>query len=71
MAQAKKKNTRKARNRKVAPKKDVVKVTTFKKGVSDGFARSKGRIHNYKTRRPHRSFRRTRRRDYKRSLKMP
>lgn len=34
-------------------------------------ARLKSRIQNYLTRRPHRSFRRTRRRDYVRTLKMP
>ncbi|MDR0397731.1 MAG: hypothetical protein LBH36_00925 [Candidatus Nomurabacteria bacterium] len=52
-------------------KKNVVENTTFKSGIEDGFSLAKSKAHVYKLRRPHRSFRRTRRRDYTRSFKMP
>jgi hypothetical protein len=69
-----KKNTRAARSKKkFAPAKGVqaAERPTFKQNLSVGYNRSKMRIHNYKTRRPHRSFRLTKRRDYNRSFKMP
>ena len=41
--------------------------TNFKKS----YANSRQKVHNFKVRRPHRSFRLTKRRDYKRSLELP
>lgn len=45
--------------------------SSLKSAYAESFERSKLRIHNYRLRRPHRSFRLTRRRDYRRSLKLP
>lgn len=41
------------------------------KGLKDAWLKLKTRAHDFLARRPHRSFRRTLRRDYARSLKMP
>ncbi|MDR1032409.1 MAG: hypothetical protein LBL84_00135, partial [Candidatus Nomurabacteria bacterium] len=70
MAQPKK-NTRKNRRKVSTKQKLTPQNITFKQGVSDGYIRAKLRVHSHKLRRPHRSFRVTRRRDYKRSFKMP
>jgi hypothetical protein len=43
----------------------------FSASAKASFEKQRGRIHAYKNRRPHRSFRMTRRRDYARSLKLP
>lgn len=43
----------------------------FKKAARASFEKQRTNIHEYKNRRPHRSFRLTRRRDYRRSLKLP
>ncbi|MFZ2126529.1 MAG: hypothetical protein WAV04_03405 [Candidatus Microsaccharimonas sp.] len=44
---------------------------TIVQSAKQSFSRARGRVHAYKDRRPHRSFRLTRRRDYMRSLKLP
>jgi hypothetical protein len=66
-----KKNNPKKRLNKSAAQSGVVKDTTFRQGLADGFERSRARVYGHKMRRPHRSFRLTRRRDYNRSFKMP
>jgi hypothetical protein len=43
----------------------------FRISAKASFEKQRSRIHAYKNRRPHRSFRMTRRRDYARSLKLP
>jgi hypothetical protein len=43
----------------------------FRVSARASFEKQRGRIHAYKNRRPHRSFRITRRRDYARSLQLP
>ena len=71
MATSKNSTRRKRQQKKATAQANVVEDTTFKAGVKTGFSRSKTRVHGHKLRRPHRSFRLTRRRDYKRSFKMP
>ncbi len=59
----------------MASKKELVKKSSVNiklpKFISIGFAKIRASTDRYLARRPHRSFRRTRRRDYTRSLKMP
>lgn len=47
------------------------KKTELAISAKKSFHRARARIHAYKDRRPHRSFRMTRRRDYARTLKLP
>jgi len=47
------------------------KKRTISEAAKKAFSLSRARVHAYKNRRPHRSFRLTRRRDYVRSLKLP
>ncbi len=43
----------------------------MKKNFKEAYSAAQTRVHDFKNRRPHRSFRLTRRRDYARSLKLP
>lgn len=45
--------------------------TGIRSATIDSFVRAKAKVHSYKARRPHRSFRLTRRRDYVRTLQLP
>ena len=51
--------------------KTPIKVPTLRERFTSAFMSLRGRIKNFKKRRPHASFRRTLRRDYARPLKLP
>lgn len=65
----KKKNTRKSRT--TQPAKNTRKKLTSTERFARAVANAKKRISEFKKQRPHRSFKLTRRRDYKRNLKVP
>ena len=64
---ARKTATKKTATRKVTAKKSL----SIKQRIAKPFVRLRQRLKDFLSRRPHRSFRRTRRRDYNRSLKLP
>ncbi|MDO4684189.1 MAG: hypothetical protein Q4B06_00605 [Candidatus Saccharibacteria bacterium] len=68
MGSAKRTSARKTAKKSVAKKMNKSAVP---KGVKGWFVRIRQRVKDFLQRRPHRSFRMTRRRDYKRSLKLP
>jgi hypothetical protein len=51
--------------------KKTTRIHTHKKNLQDSVKRRTGAYYNFLARRPHRSFRLTRRRDYKRELRLP
>lgn len=67
---AKTKDTKK-RTDAQSKQKTKPKKTPLKKRLVKPFVAGKNRAKNFLSRRPHRSFRKTNRRDYKRSLKLP
>ncbi len=58
-------------NKKAVHKSASAQPKSSKRKSGSIFGRMRTRVHNFLARRPHRSFRRTRRRDYARSLKLP